>query len=431
VAGNVFDLFRDTSRPALPRTVFEPFRRAEFDARYGDWSIREVGNDGKSAFYAMKDGHGRVVCVGSGPAHAKPGRVIGSLGCSPGYLTEQRPLYYEVTAGASRADPVMRPLRVRGVAIDGIARVAVVNPAGERRETDVKDHVFTLAQFPEGDVFRIEALDGDRKVVASEDLEGFGPAASRSHPPILGPRRPRPADQRTLPPLPAGGPLQRAATRDATLAVYANGFVALRVSESSPAARIIGRQEVALVCFHRTVVDGVPHLFGMGDVGGRTSGLELRGRIAAGHQAPIVKPPFDGCGVSATLGRRWNDPRGMHMPVEVPLTPAGRRFFGERAAAHDLAFFVRSKHINAFRRQLKRDRAARLPLARTIVAGLPSRVVALSSQAGPLRAGQIGVWSQGRKLVLATKAADGRRFSVALQDGRVVQQHLGGLTSAF
>jgi hypothetical protein len=188
---------------------------------------------------------------------------------------------------------------------------------------------------------------------------------------------------------------------------------------------------VALVCFHRTVVDGVPHIFGMGDVGGRTSGLELRGRIAAGHQAPVVKPPFAGCGVSATIGRRWNDPRGMHMPVEVPLTWAGRRFFGERAAAHDLAFFVRSNHINVFRRQLKRDPAARLPRARAIVAGLPDRVVALSSPADPLRAGQIGVWSHGRKLVLATKAADGRRFSVVLQDGRVVQQHLGGLTSAF
>jgi hypothetical protein len=31
----------------------------------------------------------------------------------------------------------------------------------------------------------------------------------------------------------------------------------------------------------------------------------------------------------------------------------------------------------------------------------------------------------------AAKAADGRRFSVVLRGGRVVEQHLGGITRAF
>jgi hypothetical protein len=429
VAGNVFDLFRDTTRPALPRTAFEPRWRAELDARYGDWSIREVGNDGKTAFYAMKDGGGRVVCIGSGPAKPKPSQgPIGSLSCPQAeYLTHERPLYYEVAAEATRKEPIPHPWRVKGVAIDGVEQVAVANADGQRTLADVHDHVFTLTKFPSGQVFRIEAIDGKGNVVSAEDLEGFGPGAP-PHRPLPAPG-PQPRSEPPFPALPSGSPVQRGHAGNARLSVYRNGLVSIRVGPRSDQARVVWRPTASIVCYRQVVLDGVRHIWGTGATTSR-SGLELRARLT-NRPATVTTGGFEGCGVSTLAGRRWNDPRSMHLPIEIALSSRGRRFFGEQAAAHDLAFFVRSKHIKAFRRALTRDPAARLPRARAIVAGLPDRVVALSSPADPLRAGQIGVWSHGRKLVLATKAADGRRFSVVLQDGRVVQQHLGGLTSAF
>jgi hypothetical protein len=436
VGGNVFDLFQSTDRPALPRTIFPPLMRAEYDQRYGHWSVQEVGKDSKSAFYAMKDGRGRIVCVGSGPAKPRePDRVIGSLSCPAGreYLSQKRPLYYEVVAEATRENPTPHPWRLRGVAVEGIARIAVVNPEGDRTEAQVEDHVFTLTEFPTGAVFRIEALDGDGEVVAEEDLEGFGPAqASLNRQRATMPTGPvsNTPTQRPFPALPRGSAVvQQASDEDATVRVYANGLVSLRVSPSAPAARIVRAKVVSIVCYRRVVVDGISHMFGTGTATAR-SGLELRGKIAS-HRLPVARAHFEGCGISTMFGRRWNDPRGMHLLVEVALTPRGRQFFAEQAAARDLAFFVRSKHIVPLRRALKRDADARLPQARTIVAPLPSRVIALSRATGAVKAGQIGVWSEGRTLVLVTKAADGRRFSVVLRNGRVTEQHLGGITSAF
>ena len=72
-----------------------------------------------------------------------------------------------------------------------------------------------------------------------------------------------------------------------------------------------------------------------------------------------ILPPFDGCELASSGGHRWPDRFGSHAPVELPLTEAGRRYFADRAAARDLALFVRSGAVQRIRRepgpQLERD----------------------------------------------------------------------------
>ena len=52
--------------------------------------------------------------------------------------------------------------------------------------------------------------------------------------------------------------------------------------------------------------------------------------------------PFDGCEIQASYGHRWPDRFDSHSAVEVAFTERARRYFDDRAAARDLALFVRS-----------------------------------------------------------------------------------------
>ncbi len=120
-----------------------------------------------------------------------------------------------------------------------------------------------------------------------------------------------------------------------------------------------------------------------------------------------VKAPFDGCELSTSAGHRWPDRLGSHAPVEIPLTPAGRRYFADRAAARDLALFVRSRRVQRLRqeppaRALRDLRAAYPALARSAI-----RIAA--TQAG---------------LVLSETSPTGKRFAVVVANGRIVRRNL-------
>ena len=158
--------------------------------------------------------------------------------------------------------------------------------------------------------------------------------------------------------------------------------------------------------------------------------IASRGGLTFNFPSPeLAHPPFDACGVSTSRGHKWNDGRSTHMPLEIAFTTAGRRFFAERAAARDLALFVQSLLMEGYRWPLRRDPTETYPPARKIAFGVP-RVVAIASPGRPVRAGAIGVWTRGRRLVVVTKAADGRRFRIDLEGGRIVSQQLGDLVRA-
>jgi hypothetical protein len=62
-----------------------------------------------------------------------------------------------------------------------------------------------------------------------------------------------------------------------------------------------------------------------------------------------VGTPVDGCEVQASIGRTWPDVLHNRAAVEIPLTDKGRAFFVDRAAARDVALFVRSRRMQQLR----------------------------------------------------------------------------------
>ena len=60
--------------------------------------------------------------------------------------------------------------------------------------------------------------------------------------------------------------------------------------------------------------------------------------------------PYDGCEVEGGYGHTWPDRNHSHSAVEIALTPRGRRYFADRAAARDLALLVRSHAMQKIRR---------------------------------------------------------------------------------
>jgi hypothetical protein len=429
VGGNLIDLFRDPDKPALPRTLLDPYMRLEFDHTYGEWSLHEIASGRGVSFYAIRDGTGEVVCVGHGRARHRREYLFRSLGCTPKGARppfRNRLIDYQVSGTASVRNPVLRPHKLTGVAADAVERVEL-RGGGETVEMPIEDHVFTTATFPSSKEIRIVALDEEEDVVFSEYLQGFGPRDRRVRrpPPAVfrGPRRPR-----ALPllPLPDRTPIQRGSAGGASVTIYPPNFVAFRFEPGSASDRLLAGKGVSPSCFKFVRVDGRWHSFGTGGPS-RLYRRELRQRL--GH-VPF-KAPYDGCSVQGEYGRRWNDPRGMHAPVEVPLTERGRRFFAERAAARDLAYFVRSPRIKALRRALKRDPSAVLPAAARVARRFPSRVVALPSPTALPPRDAVGVWTDGARKLVATRAVGGRRLFVELRSGRIGRHNLEDLAFVF
>jgi hypothetical protein len=423
---NVLDLFRDPGNPELPRTTFHPVTRLGWDKRYGEWSVRQVASDGRTTFYALHDARGEVACVMHGRADraSGPGRFpFGSMTCAdPGtLLSPAKPLYYEVTIESTIHSHGPRPWRVTGVAADGVDTI-VLTGTGERMEIPVEDHAFTITEFPkDAQSIKIAAVDAYGEVLHREPLQGFGPV-----PDDLPPTGSLPAHMQlppARPPEPRRGerPIQQKRVKDAELEVYRDGLVVFRIVRGSRAARLAAP---SFGCLRYTEIDGETHpvwAHGSGDLA--PDGTFVKARALR----PLVDPPYDACELNGDYAQRWNDPRGVRNPVEVPFTSAGRNFLDERAAARDLALFVRSPRIRQLRRALEEDVGASLPTAEVIRRGLPQRVVLLTSPDAAPSAGRIGVWSEGRRLLASTKTAAGKRLFVELESGRIVRHNLGDL----
>lgn len=424
---SVLDLFRNPEKPALPRTFVSPLMRLSFDRRYGEWSIHEVASDGRTVFYSIRDGDGKVVCIADGHADWKAAgwrEPFGSMACGDPsvLLSSARPIYYEVAVEMTIRSNGPRPFRLTGVAADGVKEI-VLTGTGERMEFPVEDNAFTITRFPaEAQTIKIDAVDGDGNVLYRESLEGFGPAPDP--PPSSSPGPPPVPHRSSAPYVPRSGerPLQQARAGDSELRVYRDGLVIFRSTPGSRAARLATPSWEWL---RYTEIDGKTYPVWVGGSGSLApNGKAVKGRP---YGDALVDPPYDGCEVNGDFGRYWNDPRGTRSPVEVPLTQRGKLYFDERAAARDLALFVRSPRISALRRNLREDANASLPSAELIRRGLPKRVVVLAQPDAPLGVGQIGIWSAGRLLVAATQTAAGKRLFVEIESGLISHHNLGDL----
>jgi hypothetical protein len=212
---------------------------------------------------------------------------------------------------------------------------------------------------------------------------------------------PKSRSLRTRPPTPPSSPLQRGSADGFTVVAGRNGSVQFTQTGTTPILKRLVGQSAGFGCFRLTKEFGIFTVRGVSD-GGRFAsrvGVQLGG----------VGTPLDGCEVQASIGRRWPDTLGNHAAVEIPLTTAGRRFFADRAAARDVALFVRSRRMHELRReppaQAKRDIEA--AYARDL-AHSPIRISSVDSHT----------------LRFSERSSTGRTFSVTIRDGRIKGQNL-------
>jgi hypothetical protein len=155
---------------------------------------------------------------------------------------------------------------------------------------------------------------------------------------VSGPR------ERRLPTTPAAAPTepaQRGSADGFAVVVGHNGAVHFTQTGSTPILRRLVGRSAGFGCFRLTREFGIFTVRGTGD-GGRFAarvGVDLHG----------VGTPVDGCEVQASVGHLWPDRLHDHAAVEIPLSAAGRAFFADRAAARDVALFVRTRRVQHLR----------------------------------------------------------------------------------
>ena len=123
----------------------------------------------------------------------------------------------------------------------------------------------------------------------------------------------------------------------------ANGAVRITAHAASRVRSRASCGRVTISCFRVTREFGIPGVRGYGPSGALADsiGLTLTG----------VGRPLDGCEIDSPRGHRWPDPLGSHSPIELAFTTKGRAYFADRAAARDLALFVRSGRMQRIRRE--------------------------------------------------------------------------------
>jgi hypothetical protein len=214
----------------------------------------------------------------------------------------------------------------------------------------------------------VVARDGHGKVIARERM-------IYARPPHLPPRATKPPrGYRPPPPLPAPtAPLQRGSAAGVSVIVGANGIAEFHVA--NPALRGASWGCLRFMRYHRTT----PFELGYAAQAIRGDRIALNGMGA----------PVDGCEVQGTYGHVWPDPHGYHSAVEIAFTAQGRRFFADRAAARELALYMRwSKHH---------------PNAPTT--GLT-------------------VTRRGPTTTYSVRSASGKRFFVTVRGGRIVRENV-------
>jgi hypothetical protein len=156
----------------------------------------------------------------------------------------------------------------------------------------------------------------------------------------LRPRTPRTLPTTTVPPTP---PLQRASARGVSVVAGANGSAIFRTGDIDLELRPLLARSVDFVCFRIVRVFGI--------LEDRALGIEGRLAPTVALRYFGVRPPWDGCEIQGEYGHRWPDRFGSHSAVELPFTAVGRRWFSDRAAARDLALFVRSRRMHELRKE--------------------------------------------------------------------------------
>jgi hypothetical protein len=347
----------------------------------------------------------RFTCWGSG----KASRIgdIGTLGCPN--VVGAYPLQSDnkESRGAGYGGEI-RYVRIDGIAVDQAANVALIDEQDRRVVTvPVRANLYSFPPpYPPG-FLRVVALDG-----AGKELKPRPEWGERQTPPphLFGPRatrveRPRLTD-----------PVQRATARGVEVAAGWNSVVVVDGTRIEARARkLLTGRTIGVSCFvlsanHRQT---------------RSAGVSTGWEAKIAFKLLGIKAPLDGCQLQGSYGHRWRDQYGTHSAVEVPFTDRARRYFENRAAARDLALFVRSRKTQQLRKQTGGELIAALRQA------YGDEVRVLESERATLPAGVVGVWTRGNRTVFSERSTVGVRFFVELTDGKVTKENVRGLAFVF
>lgn len=210
--------------------------------------------------------------------------------------------------------------------------------------------------------------DAHGKLLAREPLLYGRPRIPPRHAPVKPPRSYRPR------PLPAPStPLQHGSANGVSVVVGANGIAEFDTSDPL-------LQKASWACFKFMRYHQVDP-FGIG--------FEAQARHGNRVQLGSLRGPFDGCDIQRGYGHTWPDPHGYHSAAEIAFTARARRFFADRAAARELALYMRwSKHH---------------PNAPTT---------------------GIAVAHNGADTIYSVRSTTGKRFSVTKRGGRIVRENV-------
>jgi hypothetical protein len=430
LSGRLGSLFHGT--PVNDLTPRERFLLSEFDM---SGRVALIARRNSSAFYAIRRPDGQV-CYSIGeirkdrtPAQRELGTRFGGGNCTDprAFPSQAWPVFDFSFYSYRRGDAESRLAGLQGFASDPVARIGVIGR--DKRivfTVPVEQNVYSAGKKSIAGARGIVALDKDGKVLWVECTAiGTSPDPhfpsggcgryKNSLPPNLPPSRvgtrPQPAQ---------GPPVVQSGGGNGVSVVVHGPQVEARIGAITPTTEALlrgKRGKVNLTCFKLVNFAGREYSSGVGVP--RDYGPVIRGRLGS-LPGTTFTAPYDGCTLTGLYGRNWNDGRGTHDAVEVPLTPRGRRYFTERAVARDLTWLARARVFYDIRYGLVHVNAA------DAARHLHGNVVALDGAQETPPLGKLGIWmGPGRRIVLVERAPTGRRFYLELRRGIIYRTNLG------
>jgi hypothetical protein len=219
-----------------------------------------------------------------------------------------------------------------------------------------------------------------------------------------------------------GRPFQHGVSQGVKVDVYRSGRAVfdLRRASATPRRLLTGPSGFTYGCLRVTLRRGL----------WAESGYEMTGRFRERLVLPAARlsPPYDGCELGGLYGHRWDDAFGTRNAVEIWLTDRGRHFFNDRAAARDLAYFVRSARVQRIR--LSADPR---PGLEAFARQYPGRVIEIPSASARVHKDEVGYWIGAKTIVFTVTSSTGRRFYVVALRGtlKLPLKNLGDLALVF
>jgi len=420
--------------PVNDLTPRERFLLSEFDM---SGKVELIAKRNSKAFYVIRRSDGRL-CYSIGeirknltPFQRETRSRFGGTGCVDARIFPSRavPVLDFSFYSYRRGDRESRLAGLQGFAADPVDRIGVIGR--DKRivfSVPVEDNVYTAGRKGISGARGVVALDKDGKVLWVQCTAiGRSPAGpfpgggcgkyKNSPPPDLPPMA-----QPKKPTKPSGPVIVQRGSGDGVSVVVRGAEIEAQFGGITPETRRLlkGKESrINLGCFKLVTVGGTRYGSGVNVTRPYTTILRVR---PYGGQAA----PFDGCTATGMYGHTWNDAHGTHDAVEVPLTPRGRLYFAERAAARDIAWLVRARIFRSIR-------YAREPLTTTeVVRRLGDHTMPLDTPGATPPIGKLGIWlGDKNRIVLVERATTGRRLYLEIRRGINYRTNLVGLTQVL